>query len=282
MKTILIPVDYSFTSSNVLKFVSSLSEDVDIERIILLKTHNVSLYSHFAYTSEYGQSNAEYILQERTEVEEQLTSTALDMLKKCKIGVKIETAMSDLPIIRAINQVVKEQKPDLLLLGSDPEGYESPIGEYVIEITQTSLVPVLIIPATSKYQKAENVLVPCDLKAVSQLALLQKLHKIQLILHPELILLNVDPERKYEENAEFYEKQLEEQLGSFSYRLFYAEEKNTAKAILDFARQNEDIQLIVALPGKHSFFYKLTHQSITEVIALNSNIPVLILKNIHV
>jgi hypothetical protein len=37
--------------------------------------------------------------------------------------------------------------------------------------------------------------------------------------------------------------------------------------------------MIIALPGKYSFFYNLTHKSITQAIALNAARPVLILKN---
>lgn len=279
MKTILIPVDFSFTSSNALQYIADASEDIDTERIILLKTHYISVYSHIIPSAEYGQSNAEFIMEERQEIEDHLRSTGRELLKKCKPGVQVEVAVSDLPILRAIHDMIKDYQPQLLVLGSDADGYESHIGEYVIEITQISTTPVLIIPTTSRYQKLDSILVPCDFDAIAQLSLLQKLHKIQLMLNPELTILNVGPFDQHSAKEGFHKALLKEQLGDFKYKLYYSEEKNIAKGILNFARQNEEIQLIIALPGRHSFFYKLTHRSITEAIALNTQIPVLILKD---
>jgi hypothetical protein len=47
--------------------------------------------------------------------------------------------------------------------------------------------------------------------------------------------------------------------------------------ILNFT-QTKDVQLIVALRGKRSFLYYLTHKSISEAIYRNAKEPVLILK----
>lgn len=44
------------------------------------------------------------------------------------------------------------------------------------------------------------------------------------------------------------------------------------------AAEERKVQMIVALPRKHSFFYHLTHQNITQGIVLNAAEPVLILK----
>ncbi|GLU55494.1 universal stress protein [Dyadobacter frigoris] len=273
MKTILIPVDFSNTSSNALQFIADLNQDIDIEKIILLKTHYVSIYSSII-PSGYGQSNAEYILQERTETEEKLNATGQELLKKCKNGVKVEIAVSDLPILRAVHEMIRDQGPTLLLLGSDASDDESPIGEYVIEIAQISTIPVLIIPSASKYKKVERVLVPCGPGAIPQLPRLNRLR--QILPNPELVILNVD--HKHTGDDGNYQAQIKEMLGDFSYKVFYAQEKNIAKGILDFAKESKDIQLIVALPGKYSFFYNLTHQNITEAITLNAKTPVLIFK----
>jgi nucleotide-binding universal stress UspA family protein len=41
---------------------------------------------------------------------------------------------------------------------------------------------------------------------------------------------------------------------------------------------NNPVQLIIALPGRHSFLYHLTHQNIQQGILRNAQKPVLILK----
>lgn len=278
MKTLLIPVDFSYTSSNTLQYVADLSAHLEVGRIILLHTHYVSVYSHIIPSAQYAQSNADYIYQERTAVEEQLRNVGLELETKMGADVSVETAVTDLPLLRAVHDVINDQKPDLLVLGSDVNEEESAIGEYVIELSQISSVPVLVVPSGSKYQKVREILVPCNLDAISQLARLQRLRQV-LLTSPELVLLNVDPENKYQRSEAYYREQITGVLDNFTYVLNHTDETNTAKAVLDFARTNNNIQLIVALPGKHSFFYKLTHSSITEAIAQNARIPVLILKD---
>jgi nucleotide-binding universal stress UspA family protein len=279
MKTILIPVDFSSTSDHVLQYIADASEDIDIGRIILLQTHYHSVYSHDLSSAPYGQSDADFIMEERTEVEQDLRITGQKLLKKCKPGVQVEIAISDLPLLRAIHDMIKDHQPDLLLLGSHNQGYEGDIGESIMDITQISTIPVLIIPTTSEYHKLDSILVPCDFGAISQLSLLQKLLKIQFMPNPELTILNVGPFYQHSAKEGFHRALLKEQLGDSKYKLYYSEEKNIAQGILNFAGKNEEIQLIITLPGRHNFFYKLTHRSITETIALHTQIPLLILKN---
>jgi hypothetical protein len=55
------------------------------------------------------------------------------------------------------------------------------------------------------------------------------------------------------------------------------EKKDVLKSVLHTAAELK-VQVIVALPGKHSFFYNLTHQNIMHGIVMNAIRPVLILK----
>ena len=201
------------------------------------------------------------------------------MLKKCSSSVKVESGISDLPLLRAIHEAIDAERPDLIMIGSDHSSREghSPIGEQVISISKTSTVPVLIIPAGLHYQNIKQALVPCDFAAVSRLAILKGLQSSQQWLHPKLIVLNVDPGKINSTHEEENTGALKEMLESYSYRVHYSEDKNVVHGILDFSEHNE-VQLIIALPGHYSFFSNLTHKSITNALAVNANQPILILK----
>ena len=91
------------------------------------------------------------------------------------------------------------------------------------------------------------------------------------------MILNIDPKHKYPANDKEVAAGLVPLLEGYDYSVYHSEDKDTVGGILNFARKN-DPQLIIALPGKYSFFYDLTHRSITNALALNATRPVLILK----
>jgi len=280
MKTILIPVDFSDTSTNALKYATELIKDIPVENIVLLKSFYKSVYEQLLPSADFIQLSTEDICLERNEINEQLRILTDTLVKKCNPSIRIQTVISELPLLRAIHQLIAEKKPDLLIVGSDNcviQQKESYIGRHVIGIAKTSPVPVLIVPADASYRKIERALVPCDFSAVSRLSLLQGKNNPIDWAHPKLMVLNIDPQRKHLKLENDHITALKDQLAGYEFEIYYTGDEKVVDGILKFARAN-DVQLITALPGKYSFFYKFTHRSTTDALAQDSNHPILILK----
>jgi nucleotide-binding universal stress UspA family protein len=279
MKTLLIPIDFSDTSGNVIRYATDFVKDVHVDRIILLKSYYTSMAAQLLPSIDYLQVNAEEISDERQKIESHVKFIAHKLLKKCSSAIKIESGISELPLLRAIHELTDAERPDLIMIGSDHRSREvhSPIGEQVISIAKTSKMPVMIIPAGLRYQNIKKALVPCDFTAVSRMALLKELRSSERWLHPRLMVLNVDPGKINSIHAEENMEALKEMLESYAYGVYYSEDPNTLHGILDFSKHN-DVQLIIALPGHYSFFNNLTHKSITNALEINANLPVMILK----
>jgi nucleotide-binding universal stress UspA family protein len=190
MKTILVPVDFSETSGNALKYAADFSCDIDVDRIILLKSVYLSMYAQLLPSADFVQLTAVDIDAARAEAQGQLTVIGHKFIKACDQSIKVETAISELPLLRAIHQVVEEQKPNLLIVGSGGSSFldDSYIGGQVVAITRTSAIPVLIIPANVKYQKIEKALVPCDFAAIDRLGVLDKIPGSKKWINPELLV----------------------------------------------------------------------------------------------
>jgi len=280
MKTILIPVDFSDTSTNALKYATELIKDIPVENIVLLKSFYKSVYEQLLPSADFIQLSTEDICLERNEINEQLRILTDTLVKKCNPSIRIQTVISELPLLRAIHQLIAEKKPDLLIVGSDNcviQQKESYIGRHVIGIAKTSPVPVLIVPADASYRKIERALVPCDFSAVSRLSLLQGKNNPIDWAHPKLMVLNIDPQGKHLKLENDHITALKDQLAGYEFEIYYTGDEKVVDGILKFARAN-DVQLITALPGKYSFFYKFTHRSTTDALAQDSNHPILILK----
>ncbi|HEY0272147.1 MAG TPA: universal stress protein [Chitinophaga sp.] len=282
MKTLLIPVDFTATTDHAVTFGAAWARRYAYERIILLKTFYDNVFDNIVVSAEYAPVSQEYRAQERAEAREQLDRLCKQLSALAGPEVKIVTAQSEAPLLRSILELVQKEKPEMILLGSDDYNYVSGsfIAGNVISIAKASPIRVLIVPVSYQYRPVQTALVPYDYNALHQLSKLSALTVSPLWSNVELLVLNIDPRERYLHPDEaFYatEAALRNYLQNFHFSLHYRNDRHILNGILEFTRDH-DCQLIVAMPGKYSFLYSLTHKSISEGIYKNARVPVLILK----
>jgi nucleotide-binding universal stress UspA family protein len=281
MKTLLVPIDFSDTSDNALEFAIHWSRTYNYGRIILLKSLYDSMFESIIVSAEYGNVSQDYKQMEREE-----TIAALDKIchKVAALlpGVKIMTAVSEYPLIKSVIEIIEEEDVDLIILGSDHYSYSSDsyISGHVITIAKISPVRVLIVPAGYVYKPVKHALVPCNFNAIQWLEKINSLPRSSPWEEVILDVLNVDPGMRYvqpDEKFKSTEEKLHQILKNFPHQIFYTNETDIIQGILNF-EEKQPVEIIIALPGKYSFLYALTHKSISEAIYRNATKPVLILK----
>ena len=283
MKTMLIPVDFTATSDNAISYAVEWAHAYDYKRIILLKTLYDSVFENLISSSDYMHVNQDYRQNEREEAEEKMKDLCNNLTTKLEPGIKVSSAISDSPLLRFILNIVEDEAVELIVLGSDNYDYSSDsfIGGNVINIAKASPVRLIIVPSQYQYKPVRQALVPVNFTAIDTL---NKLHSYQanspLWKDKKLLVLNVDPKEKYKQPDQKFEatiNALHEYLKNFTHEIYYSNNKNIIQGILEFSKNN-DVQLIIALPGKYSFLYSLLYNSISEAIYRNAKEPVLILK----
>ncbi len=280
MRRILIPVDFSGCSDNAVRYAVEFCRQVGADKIVLLKSFYVSVYSTVLPSVDLLQVSSEEIEAERQKYELQLGELEAAVRQQVGTSVNISTALTDLPLVRGIHDTIEDQQVDLVIVGTENDecrSQESYIGEQVIGIARSSPVPVLIVPGNKVFRKIERIVLACDFKALPRLKSLRNLDSALGRFSGELLVLNVDPDQKHLAERAENEQQLADLLREYNYRLYYSSNKDVLEGISAFAAE-QDAQLVIALPGRHSFFYSLTHSSITEAMTENASTPVLILK----
>ena len=279
MKTILIPVDFTGTSDNASEFALAWSWNFGYDHIILLKTFDSSIFDNVLPTTEYINVNQEH----RKDEMELLRHRSERFADLSGPGVKVSVAVSEKPLLRAIIDVLQTEKTELIVLGSDHFSHSknSFISTQIIEIAKASPVNVLIVPSVCKFTVIQKVLVPVDIQSIGFLERLENNRiKSTQWLDKELLILNVDPKEKYllrDEAFEQNEISLRSYLKNFHHEIYYSNDKSVLKGIINFLNKHQ-ADLVVALPGRHSFLYSLTHRSISEALYRDTPKPVLILK----
>ena len=182
MKTLVVPVDFTATSENAVNFAIEWCRTYEYERIILLKTFYDSIFEGLIVSAEYSNVNEEYINRQSEDDREQLDALCKNVADKLS-GVKVMTAVSEFPLLRGIFEILQNEKPDLIIVGSDNYSYSSGsiISGNVISIAKTSPVRVLMVPADYTYQPVQQVLLPYDFNMLKDLDKLNSLRSSPLM-----------------------------------------------------------------------------------------------------
>lgn len=279
MKTLLVPVDFSTTSDNTIRFAAAWCAQYEYKRVILLKTFYQNVFSDIVVAAEYGAVNQDFMQHHREEAGARLEAMS-QTIKATDATISVAISFSELPILRAVMEMIREENPEMVMLGSDHNDSDSLIARNVIPIAKASPVRVMMVPAGFAYEPVKNALVPVNFKTIHELDKLSKLKASPTWAATRLMVLNVDPEEHYAHPDDQFredEQHLHEYLKNFHHELYYRNDRDILQSIIGFTTTNE-VQVIIALPGKRSFLYALTHKSISEAICRSAKVPVIILK----
>ncbi|WP_374463041.1 universal stress protein [Chryseobacterium sp.] len=280
MRTILVPVDFTSTTENAVRVAADWAKTYDYQNIILLKTAGESEFDYLHIAEGHSFVNEESVnnlLQKTETLLDQLSSIVTEKSPE----IKVSRILSDWALTRSINELLKDEPSvELIILGSDDQtsATESFVSDNIISIARTSPVKTLIVPNSYHYTPAKNIFIPCDINGIKRL---ERLFHHKSLIHKQdmhLSFLNINTREKEDENKKKeLEDYIREHLTEIPSSIYYSHDENVINGILTFAATHE-ADLIIALPGKHSFLYYLASRSISEGIYQNTHQPVLILK----
>lgn len=281
MKTILIPTDFSNDANEAAKYAVGFGKYVGAKRIVLLNSFFVSVYESILPSPDFIQLSNEEIVQKQESLLRRLRAlkARLESLVS-EDNITIEYHLSSLPLLKAIRQIIEDKDIDLVVIGSAGEDVkeENILGRNTIAIAKTSKVPVIVCPPQTKFTPINKVILACDFKKVTDTIPLTELQNVLNRTEAKLLVLNVDPQGHHLKPASASETSaLKQLLKDFNPQYHYTDDTDTIDSIIQFA-DNQEAQLIIALPKRYSFLQGLMHNSVSQKLALNAKTPVLILK----
>ncbi|MBV8253604.1 MAG: universal stress protein [Chitinophaga sp.] len=278
MKTLLIPVDANTTYLTLMNYAAAWVKKYEYQRVVLLQSLYENVFSTMAMSADYVAVNPDNISSHREDVMWKLNDLAQALQKMVGGSIEVTMAWSELPLLRAVVDAIHSENPQLVML--ENKNGDDIISTSLIAIAKASPVRVLVVPAGMAYQPVEKALIPVDFKAMQTLDKIRHFQHTPLWVPQELVILNVDPQQHYQHPDEEFQAamdKLKSYLHKYNFHVEFRDDKDVINCIVDYAHTT-NIQLIVALPGKHSFLYTLTHKSISEGIYKAAQLPVMILK----
>ena len=282
MKTYLVPIDFSHASTHAAEYAANLSQQTNVDHIVLLNAYYVSPIETMLPSPDMVQVMEDQVEEEAANRLKKLNELKKKLSKLVREGVTIATHVNRSHLVRAVVENVESRSADLVILGSkgNTSKSDTQIGSHVINISKASPAPVIVVPPTYNIEPIKKIVVACDLKKVKETVPLQSLKKILDHKKVDLVVLNIDREAKHASGdaqrlAE--ETELYNMLEPYHPQYAYVVYPDVIYGVLKYATEN-DAQLVIALPHKYSFLRSLIHDSVSQRLTDDASVPVLLLK----
>jgi len=204
--------------------------------------------------------------------------------KKSYPSLDIQGLVIDGDIINSLEEYAEDnEEPWLVVLGNSTAGDQATwIDSNVVHAFKHLKYPVLAVPPGLTYSPVKKICLAFDNKHSGNTTALTQLADIAIELNAELQVLNMQDDVHNRDNDTDIDEEAVKILAPAKphFNVMY-EIRNIDETLQNFVRE-KDIDWLILIPRKYSFFEGLFHKSQSKAIAHHSHIPVLALHETHV
>lgn len=277
MKTILVPTDYSAAAKNAALYAIHLASQLQAQTIVLYNAYQappVITENAIMPTATTPFFDIETL--------RDISETGMKHFKQsiesfCPAGIKIEHITEYATLDVDVNQVCKKTSADLIVMGitGTSKIEEVLIGSTALSVVKNTKTPVIIVPSDAHYTSIKNVMLACDYKKVAETTPVQPIKSILDATKAALHVVNIYRSDKDISSAKTYQQELlHSLLKEYEPQFHFEYNEDFITGINDFVEANK-IDLIIAIPKKHSFFEGLFKQSHAKKLAFHSHVPLM-------
>ncbi|WP_353197823.1 universal stress protein [Parapedobacter defluvii] len=259
MESLLVPIDFSDNSLDAAQYA--------LDWLGQLNTNRVILYHSNAAENTSGETLSKALENIRKRLSKKMGAEVICMVNNEILADGIAALVRQYQVSRIVMGITGRSKAGQKLIGSN-----------VFRVSQRADVPVLIVPAKTRFKKIENIVLA--LPVISDLKNHIPHEEIKIfarMLDAKLMIVNVGRNKDKTPKPALYAG-LGDIFGMFdelapSYHFLTA--RNTANSVAGFARDN-NAQLLVSIAGTHGFLEGMFKSSVTKRLAYDSTVPLLI------
>ncbi|MCB0696946.1 MAG: universal stress protein, partial [Chitinophagaceae bacterium] len=177
-----------------------------------------------------------------------------------------------------LKEIIPHHKAWLVVVGNssaNDSGFW--LGSNLLSTLRNLQCPVIAVPESYLYKKVGKIAFACDLKNLENNLPAEDLVRLVQKSGGQLHVLSVDHENRHFDPDTPYEYEvLEESLHAAHPEFHNIDNKDVEEGIRSFIN-NEEVDWLVVVPHKHSFFESLFHKSQTKAIVQHAHIPIVAL-----
>lgn len=275
MKTILLPTDFSDNSRNAVEYAIQLFKQEKCKFFLL------NVYSPVMYDPEiFMLERSDYMLEEiyKKNSESKLARLIKKLEKSAGQNHSFEKIASFNLLIPAIKEIVAEKQIDMVIMGTKGStgAHEVLWGSNTVHALKNLRCPLLIIPQNYSFKTPKKILLPTDYHFNYPLKILKLVKDLCRTNEARLHVLHVMTKEKMKDEIINNKKLLEGEIKSIPHEFHTIEGRSLVKAIMEFEK-DYDIDMLVMVNNKHSFFRNLLFSSPVDKIGFRNANPFLVL-----
>lgn len=277
MKHILLPTDFSENASNAFLYAFKLYKD-EACRFIFLHSYKVDGYQK---DSKLSAIPDEATLEKAHKVAEEKLQTLMEELNTAnpEKGHSYSIVAVNDPLIPAIQQQIKEQDIELVVIGTQgvTGAYEVVYGSNTINIMEEIQgCPVLTVPADINYKPIEEIVLVNGFKLELTHSDLQYLKNLAQTQNAVIRILHIAEEGGLSDLQKKNKERLDQQLNDIPHTFHSLEYLSIPLGIYSFT-ESRGSELITFINKKHSFIENVLFNPLYKNLGHYSKVPLLVL-----
>lgn len=266
MSHILVATDFSPVADTAIHYACGLAKDFGTSVTIL---HSFIIPVTFSDTPMPVMP-----LNEGREIAEERIKELADQLRARYQGLEIKTRIMYGDLADCLEEYTEETTPWLTILGNSGTGNTSLwLVSNVLNVLKHARSTVMAIPVEAVYKKPEKLCFACDFRNIADHLQTENLVQLARKTGAQLHVLNVGAHNRDDSGEMIVENtELHKALSELKPVYHFVEKENVEEGIEEFIEANQMDWLII-VPHKHSFFESLFHKSHTKAIMQTVHIP---------
>lgn len=279
MKNILLPTDFSENAYNAMEYAIQLFKDDDCTFYLL------NTFTPIAYNiGTLGDGHSTMVTEEITR---QNSETGLSEIEN-KLKEKYDNPKHTFKrlssfnlLINEIIDVVKEKSIDLIVMGTKGAtgAKEVFLGTNTMYTIKNVTCPVIAVPENFVFGELKEILFPTDFKFSLENKYFPLLRSVCTKNSSQLNVLNVYWGKPVKSDLETTKKKLAAYFKGNSIAFHQIEDVAIAEAVEQFQIKNE-IDFLVMINNKHSFFENLLFKPVIKQIVYHTNVPFMVIPSV--
>ena len=276
MKKILLPTDFSENAMNAITYALKLFTHEECTFYIL------NTYTPIIYQAEYLQlSTAQFgLLDTAKDISLKGLATVKESIDKKFINPKhtIKTISVFNNLIPEMESLIERENIDLVIMGTQGASNIQGVlfGSNTVHVFKNVKAPVLAVPSAFEFESLHQILFPSDYEVNFQEEQIMTLVSLAAKYHANVNVLHVNYGEELSEKQQKNKQKLETYFNHVSHLFHDIKNNNVVDAINDFQKKT-NVNLLVMINNKHSFFENLFFQSKINQIGFHLNIPFLVI-----
>jgi len=270
MKKIIVPVDFSSTSTNAAEFAGNLAI-----------FYGAEVWLYHAYEMPVGIGEIAWPLFDVSELqkaaEQELESLKETVQGNLRSKVTIHTKAQMTPLMDGLEEVCDVVQPDLVVMGLSGKGALAKlvVGSNTIKIIHDLKYPVLVVPPKASFTPVVKIGFACDYKKIEETTPVALMKKIVKDFNATLYVLNVDfQDRNFDIDVMDESFKVRNQFRDINPVYDSIENENLTEGLNQYANEN-GLDWIVVIPKKHTLLQKIFNRSQSKEFLYHTHLPVL-------